>query len=60
VCASAAAAWNAILTYVSPTRRGTVVRAMNEALDHWLLYRDEVAAMCGVARTANDSATSAA
>jgi pyrroloquinoline-quinone synthase len=55
-----AAAWNAILTYVSPTRRGTVVRAMNEALDHWLLYRDEVAAMCGVARTANDSATSAA
>jgi pyrroloquinoline quinone (PQQ) biosynthesis protein C len=55
-----AAAWNAILTYVSPTRRGTVVRAMNEALDHWILYRDEVAAMCGVARTANDSATSAA
>jgi pyrroloquinoline quinone (PQQ) biosynthesis protein C len=55
-----AAAWNAILTYVSPTRRGTVVRAMNEALDHWLLYRDEVAAMCGVAPTANDSATSAA
>jgi pyrroloquinoline quinone (PQQ) biosynthesis protein C len=55
-----AAAWDAILTYVSPTRRGTVVRAMNEALDHWLLYRDEVAAMCGVAPTANDSATSAA
>ena len=55
-----ASAWNAILTYVSPTRRGTVVRAMNEALDHWLLYRDEVAAMCGVAPTANDSATSAA
>jgi pyrroloquinoline quinone (PQQ) biosynthesis protein C len=55
-----AAAWNAILTYVSPTRRGTVVRAMNEALDHWLLYRDEVAAMCGVSRTGNDCATSAA
>jgi pyrroloquinoline-quinone synthase len=54
------AAWNAILTYVSPTRRGTVVRVMNEALDHWLLYRDEVAAMCGVTRIANDSATSAA
>jgi pyrroloquinoline quinone (PQQ) biosynthesis protein C len=55
-----AAAWNAILTYVSPTRRGTVVRAMNEALDHWLLYRDGVAAMCGITRPGNDSAVSAA
>jgi uncharacterized protein (UPF0261 family) len=55
-----AAAWNAILTYVSPTRRGTVVRAMNEALDHWLLYRDEVAAMCGIERNISDSSVSAA
>jgi pyrroloquinoline quinone (PQQ) biosynthesis protein C len=55
-----AAAWNAILTYVSPTRRGTVVRAMNEALDHWLLYRDEVAAICGVTRSSHDPAASAA
>ena len=55
-----AAAWNAILTHVSPTRRGTVVRAMNEALDHWLSYRDEVAASCGIARDSNDSAASAA
>ena len=45
-----AAAWNAILSYVSPTRRGTVVRSMNEALDRWLSYRDEVAAMCGIER----------
>ena len=55
-----AAAWNAILSHVSPTRRGTVVRAMNEALDHWLSYRDEVAAMCGLARNGNESAASAA
>lgn len=55
-----AAAWNAILTHVSPTRRGTVVRAMNEALDHWLSYRDEVAVTCGIARDSNDSAASAA
>jgi hypothetical protein len=55
-----AAAWNAILTYVSPTRRGPVVRAMNEALDRWLLYRDEVAAMCGIERNVSDSSVSAA
>jgi pyrroloquinoline quinone (PQQ) biosynthesis protein C len=55
-----AAAWNAILTYVSPTRRGTVVRSMNEALDRWLSYRDEVAAMCGIERNVNDSSASAA
>ena len=54
------AAWNAILTHVSPTRRGTVVRAMNEALDRWLLYRDEVAAMCGIERSVSDSSVSAA
>jgi pyrroloquinoline-quinone synthase len=42
------AAWQAILENVVPTRRGTVVRAMEEALRHWSLYRDEVAALCGV------------
>jgi len=42
------AAWHAILENVVPMRRGTVVRAMEEALRHWLLYRDEVAALCGV------------
>ena len=55
-----AAAWSAILAHVSPTRRGTVVRAMNEALERWLAYRDEVASMCGIARDHNDSAASAA
>lgn len=42
------AAWHAILNHVAPTRRGTVVRAMEEALRAWLLYRDEVALVCGV------------
>jgi hypothetical protein len=42
------AAWKAILENVVPMRRGTVVRAMEEALRHWSLYRDEVAALCGV------------
>ena len=54
------AAWKAILNHVSPTRRGTVVRAMNEALDHWLSYRDQVAAICGVTRAGTQSAASAA
>ena len=54
------AAWNAILTYVSPTRRGPVVRAMDEALERWLSYRDEVAAVCGIARHGNDSRVTAA
>jgi hypothetical protein len=54
------AAWSAILAHVSPTRRGTVVRSMNEALERWLAYRDEVAFMCGIARDHNDSAASAA
>jgi len=55
-----AAAWHSILTHVSPTRRGTVIRAMNEALDRWLSYRDEVAAVCGITRNDDNSAASAA
>jgi pyrroloquinoline-quinone synthase len=43
-----AAAWAAILDHVTPTRRGTVVRAMQEALRSWLSYRDAVAEICGV------------
>ena len=54
-----AAAWNAILTHVSPTRRGTVVRSMHDALEYWLLYRDEVAAVCGIARNGACSASAA-
>jgi pyrroloquinoline-quinone synthase len=43
-----AAAWAAILDHVKPTRRGTVVRAMQDALTSWLSYRDAVAEICGV------------
>lgn len=43
-----AAAWKAILDHVAPLRRGAVVRVMEDALRSWLLYRDEVALICGV------------
>lgn len=51
-----AAAWAAILDHVTPTRRGTIIRAMEEALDHWLNYRDAVAAVCGIERNGYDPA----
>ena len=44
------AAWDAILDHVVPLRRGAVVRVMEDALRSWLLYRDEVALLCGVQR----------
>ena len=43
-----AAAWAGILDHVTPTRRGPVVRAMNEALERWLRYRDAVSEICGI------------
>ena len=43
-----ASAWEGILSHVVPTRRGPVVRAMHEALERWLAYRDAVAEMCGL------------
>jgi Iron-containing redox enzyme len=54
-----AAAWAAILDHVTPTRRGPVIRAMNEALESWLLYRDEVAAICGVFRSGTSQSSAA-
>ena len=50
------AAWNAILGHVAPMRRGAVVRALKEALDYWLAYRDEVAQLCGLERRNGRSA----
>jgi pyrroloquinoline-quinone synthase len=44
------AAWSAILNQVAPTRRGPVIRAMSEALQYWLEYRDSVAELCGIRR----------
>ena len=46
-----AQAWAAILEHIAPTRRGPVVRAMAEALQRWLAYRDAVAEICGLQRT---------
>jgi pyrroloquinoline-quinone synthase len=54
-----ASAWSAVLTHVSPTRRGTVVRSMQDALEYWLSYRDEVAAVCDIARDSTRSASAA-
>jgi pyrroloquinoline quinone (PQQ) biosynthesis protein C len=45
-----AAAWNAILEHVSSAKRNSVVVSMEQALAHWLRYRDEVAAACGLER----------
>jgi len=39
-----------------PTRRGPVVRAMNEALERWLSYRDAVAEICGVSQLQSEQA----
>ena len=55
-----AAAWAAILDHVAPTRRGPVVRAMEEALACWLRYRDEVAEICGVEQVTGECQTAVA
>lgn len=43
-------AWKAVLDFVPATKRTAVSRAMEEALAHWLGYRDDVAAACGIER----------
>ncbi|HWP60968.1 MAG TPA: iron-containing redox enzyme family protein [Candidatus Acidoferrales bacterium] len=45
-----AAAWKAVLDFVGKQERRPVVAAMKQALAHWLSYRDEVAAACGIVR----------
>ncbi|MFZ9888802.1 MAG: iron-containing redox enzyme family protein [Myxococcota bacterium] len=45
-----AAAWRAVLSAVAPDRRAAVVEAMEDALFHWLEYRDDVATACGLRR----------
>ncbi len=45
-----ASAWNTILNYVPSAKRDAVVSAMENTLAHWLRYRDEVAAVCGIER----------
>jgi pyrroloquinoline-quinone synthase len=43
-------AWRMVLQHVTPQRRAPVVAAMERALAEWLLYRDAVAAACGLTR----------
>jgi pyrroloquinoline quinone (PQQ) biosynthesis protein C len=43
-------AWASVLNHVAPRRRGAVVRVMDDAVEHWLAYRDEVAETCGLRR----------
>jgi hypothetical protein len=45
-----AAAWKSILDHVPTGRRTSVVKNMRQALAHWLGYRDEIAAACGLER----------
>jgi len=45
-----AAAWSAIIDHVAPLRRGAVVRTMDDALQYWQDYRDDVALLCGLDR----------
>ena len=47
------AAWRNLLDHVTaPERQAEVVAAMRGALEHWLSYRDDVAAACGIVRSA--------
>jgi hypothetical protein len=43
-----AAAWRIITSHVSAARRPPVVSAMQDALEAWRAYRDEVATACGL------------
>ncbi|MCA9715401.1 MAG: iron-containing redox enzyme family protein [Myxococcales bacterium] len=45
-----AAAWRVLLSYVDAERRRPVVEAMERTLGRWLLYRDDVARVCGLER----------
>jgi len=45
-----AAAWRVMLNHVPDTERVGVTRSMQQALDAWLAYRDDVAASCGLTR----------
>ena len=42
------AAWRVMLDHIPEEARPGVIRAMTEAIDAWLAYRDEIAMECGV------------
>ncbi|MCA9600530.1 MAG: iron-containing redox enzyme family protein [Myxococcales bacterium] len=45
-----AAAWRVMLDHVPASQHNAVVGALEEALNLWLAYRDDVAAACGLVR----------
>jgi pyrroloquinoline-quinone synthase len=45
-------AWRVVLDFVPEDERGRVLKGMEEALQGWLTWRDEVAHLCGVSRAA--------
>lgn len=45
-----AGAWRSVLSAIAPDRRLAVLEAMEDALFHWLDYRDGVAHACGIER----------
>jgi pyrroloquinoline-quinone synthase len=48
------AAWSSLLDHVTDEpRQRAVVTSMQGALEHWLRYRDDVAAACGIVRGDN-------
>lgn len=53
------ASWRMVLEYVEAPQREGVVRAMGEALQAWLAYRDDVAHACGLARARSGQAVRA-
>lgn len=46
------AAWRVMLDYAPPEDRASVLKGMEDALQGWLAWRDEVAHACGVTRSA--------
>ena len=48
-----AAAWRLMLDHVEAPRFRSVLSAMEQALERWLRYRDDVAAACGLSRGAD-------
>jgi pyrroloquinoline-quinone synthase len=48
-----AASWRVLLSYVDARHHAPVLSAMEQALQAWLEYRDDVAHACGVSRAAD-------
>jgi pyrroloquinoline-quinone synthase len=55
-----AAAWKVLLSYVEARHHSALITAMEQALQGWLEYRDDVAHACGVTRAADGGLSCAA